>query len=291
MSDNHVFDMTSEEREKRVLHLIADANRIIDAALETHLGTHQLMATCILFSGGNDSTVLAHLFRTRATHAIHCNTTIGIEQTRQFVRDTCKEWGLPLMEEMAPTTYRELVIDQGFPGPGHHYKMYQRLKERGLMQARRKLVSNPRKERVLYLAGRRKAESKRREGIPEHERRGSIIWASPLANWEKLDLNTYRRMFPDVPNNEVSDLLHMSGECLCGAFARPNELEEIRFWFPNVAAEIDALEKEVEEAGHAPERCKWGYRPGERSRVGALCSGCDELTPMETTTVTTEETE
>ena len=269
------------QRERRVLSLIEDANRIIDEALATRLQDHKLMATCILFSGGNDSTVLAHLFRQRATHAIHCNTTIGIEQTRQFVRDTCKEWGLPLMEEIAPTTYRELVIDQGFPGPGHHYKMFQRLKERGLMQARRKLVTNPRKERVLYLAGRRKAESKRREGIPEHERRGSIIWASPLANWEKLDLNTYRNMFPDVPRNEVSDLLHMSGECLCGAFAKPDELEEIRYWFPDVAEEIDALEKEVAAAGHPEEKCKWGYRKGARSKVGMMCSGCEALFEIE----------
>lgn len=276
-----VENLTPAQREKRVLSLIGDANRIIDEALGTHLQDHKLMATCILFSGGNDSTVLAHLFRQRATHAIHCNTTIGVEQTRQFVRDTCKGWGLPLMEEIAPTTYRELVIDQGFPGPGHHYKMYQRLKERGLMQARRKLVTNPRKERVLYLAGRRKAESKRREGIPEHERRGSIIWASPLANWEKLDLNTYRKMFPDVPRNEVSDLLHMSGECLCGAFAKPDELEEIRYWFPDVAEEIDALEKEVAAAGHPEEKCKWGYRKGARSKVGMMCSGCEALFEIE----------
>lgn len=281
MSDFTIESLAPAQREKRVLSLIEDANRIIDEALEAHLQDHKLMATCILFSGGNDSTVLAHLFRQRATHAIHCNTTIGIEQTRQFVRDTCKEWGLPLMEEIAPTTYRELVIDQGFPGPGHHYKMYQRLKERGLMQARRKLVTNPLKERVLYLAGRRKAESKRREGIPEHERRGSIIWASPLANWEKLDLNTYRKMFPDLPRNEVSDLLHMSGECLCGSFAKPDELEEIRYWFPDVAEEIDALEKEVAAAGHPEEKCKWGYRKGARSKVGLMCSGCEALFEIE----------
>lgn len=276
-----IESLTPAQRETRVLSLIEDANRIIDEALETHLQDHQLIATCILFSGGNDSTVLAHLFRQRATHAIHCNTTIGIEQTRQFVRDTCKEWGLPLMEEIAPTTYRELVIDQGFPGPGHHFKMYQRLKERGLRQARRKLVKNPRSQRVLFIAGRRKAESKRREGIPEHEREGSIIWASPLANWEKLDLNTYRKMFPDVPHNEVSDLLHMSGECLCGSFAKPDELEEIRYWFPAVAEEIDALEKEVAAAGHPEEKCKWGYRKGPRSKVGMMCSGCEALFEIE----------
>lgn len=280
-SPEAIAEMTQAERETRVLALIEDGHRIIKEALDTHLDDHQLVGTCILYSGGNDSTTLAHLFKDQATHAIHCNTTIGIEQTRQFVRDVCKNWGLPLMEEVAPITYRELVIEQGFPGPGHHFKMYQRLKERGLRQARGKLVKNPREERVLFLAGRRKAESKRRAGIPEYEREGSIIWASPLANWEKLDLNTYRQMFPDVPRNEVSDLLHMSGECLCGSFAKPGELEEIRYWFPDVAKEIDALEKEVAAAGHPEEKCKWGHRKGVRSKVGMMCSGCEALFEIE----------
>ena len=34
----------------------------------------------------------------RDLNAIHANTTIGIEETRDFVRNTCEEWGLALME-------------------------------------------------------------------------------------------------------------------------------------------------------------------------------------------------
>jgi 3'-phosphoadenosine 5'-phosphosulfate sulfotransferase (PAPS reductase)/FAD synthetase len=59
---------------------------------------------CILFSGGNDSTVLAHMMRHRAQYAIHANTTIGIEATRQFVRDTCAGWELELLERTAPVS-------------------------------------------------------------------------------------------------------------------------------------------------------------------------------------------
>ena len=268
--------MTREQREERVQALILDAHEIVNRAIREHAtGTHRIVGTCVLFSGGNDSTVLAHLMLSRATHAVHCNTTIGIEQTRQFVRDTCKGWGLPLIEEVAPVPYRELVLDQGFPGPAHHFKMYQRLKERGLRQARNKLVSNPRQERVLFLAGRRRAESARRAGIPEAERTGSIIWASPLTRWHKPDMNTYRAMQGDVPRNEVSDLLHMSGECLCGSFAHPGELEEIREWFPEVAAEIEDLQNEVRATGKNANKCTWGARPGKASRVGGLCSSCD----------------
>ncbi|GGM78323.1 hypothetical protein GCM10012275_56220 [Longimycelium tulufanense] len=232
----------------------------------------------MLFSGGNDSTVLTHLMRQRATHAIHANTGIGIEQTRQFVRDTCRAWGLPLIEKRPPTgsRYRDLVLDQGFPGPAHHFKMYQRLKERGLRQARAELVDNGRRQRVVFLAGRRREESRRRQEIPLHEREGSVIWASPLALWTKVDLNTYRRMF-EVPTNPVADLLHMSGECLCGAFAKPGELDEIRFWFPDVAAEIENLAAEARQSGVPPERCRWGWgasRNRRRVRSGPLCQTC-----------------
>jgi 3'-phosphoadenosine 5'-phosphosulfate sulfotransferase (PAPS reductase)/FAD synthetase len=270
------------ENFQRVRSLIRESNEIIDAGIEEHFTSQDraVAATVILYSGGNDSTTLAHLFKGRADYAAHCNTGIGIEQTRQFVRDTCASWGLPLIEVHPPEggRYEDLVIDQGFPGPGHHFKMYQRLKERGLRQIRKQLVKNPRKERVLFLAGRRREESKRRQAIPESDRQGSIVFVSPLVHWTKMDLVTYRKMNPDVPRNEVSDTLHMSGECLCGAFAHAGELEEIRFWFPEVAAHIDELAKKVKAAGHPEKKCVWGWGGGTNtkpSKSGVMCSSCD----------------
>lgn len=270
-----VAALTRPDRELRVRRLIEQAHDLYDEALSVHLDGKELVASCVLYSGGNDSTVLTHLFRGRATHAIHANTTIGIEQTRQFVRDTCEAWGLPLIEKVAPTPYRDLVIERGFPGPAMHFKMYQRLKERCLVAARNDLVDDPYRQRVVFIAGRRRQESKRREAVPIHERKGSVIWSSPLAFWTKLDLTTYRLMAGDVPSNPVSDVLHMSGECLCGAFAHPGELDEIGSWFPEVRAEIEALEREVRAAGHPESLCTWGHGRGRPSEVGPLCSSCD----------------
>lgn len=261
---------------------IEDAERILRDTIDLHLGDrHTLVGKAVLFSGGNDSSTLMDLMVRLgvATHAIHANTTIGIEATRQFVRDRCEALGVPLLEEVPPISYRELVLVDGFPGPAKHFKMYQRLKERGLRQARRKLVTNPRKERVLFIAGRRRAESARRSDIPENERIGSTIWASPIANWSKEDLEEYRQTF-NVPRNTVADALGMSGECLCGAFAEKGELERIGHLHPEVAAEIQELETELLAAGNVPEeRCMWGwgaYRGTEApSKSGPLCSSCD----------------
>ncbi|AXH66031.1 hypothetical protein SEA_PITA2_88 [Mycobacterium phage Pita2] len=97
-----VARLTWSERVRRVEYLIQQADEILASAVHAYGQGHRIVAKCVLFSGGNDSTVLAHLMRKHATHAIHCNTTIGIEETRQFVRDTCQMWGLPLIEEVPP---------------------------------------------------------------------------------------------------------------------------------------------------------------------------------------------
>lgn len=279
-----VASLTSDERRERVHHLIVQSGDIVDMAITEHLGGRKLVGMAVLYSGGNDSTTLAHLFRHEVDWAIHANTTIGIEATRQFVRDTCRAWGLPLIEKYPPHTFRELVLGldmknpkpRGFFGPSMHWLAYTRLKERCLMDARRDLVTNPSKERVLFLAGRRRAESVRRADVPLHERRGSIIWASPLAMWTKLDLNTYRDIHRDVPRNPASDLIHMSGECLCGAFAHPGEREEIRAWFPDVIDEIEAIEAEVKAAGVPEPLCRWGHGEGRAndSSPGLACGNC-----------------
>jgi 3'-phosphoadenosine 5'-phosphosulfate sulfotransferase (PAPS reductase)/FAD synthetase len=269
-------------RVNRLRRLIDDSTQILDRAIQEHItdGGRQLAGSVTMFSGGDDSTILAHLFRTRVDAAAHANTGIGIEDTRQFVRDTCAAWGLRLIEKHPPVSYDELVIDQGFPGPGMHWKMYQRLKERCFRQVRAEFVTSPTRERVVFLAGRRRDESDRRLNIPEAERDGSVVWVSPLVNWTKLDLNTYRALHPEVPRNPASATLHMSGECLCGAFAHEGELDEIGEWYPAVRQRIEALQERVKAAGHAEPKCRWGWGAGYEApthlrRSGPGCNACD----------------
>jgi DNA modification methylase len=79
--------------------------------------------------------------------------------------------------------------------------------------------------------------------------------------------------------NEVADVLHMSGECLCGAFARPGEREEVAFWFPDDFAAIADLEDAVASRDDiAPRRKRWGWGSAcpvkDEGRSGPLCSSC-----------------
>jgi 3'-phosphoadenosine 5'-phosphosulfate sulfotransferase (PAPS reductase)/FAD synthetase len=285
MPEARVMQLDAGLRIERMHELLKEAHQILDEGIDEMVvrEKRKVAGICILYSGGNDSTCMAHMFKERADYAVHANTTIGIEQTRQFVRDTCKNWGLPLLEFFPPkgSTYRDLVLKDGFPGPGMHWKMYQRLKERCLRQAQRRIISNPYQERVVFLAGRRRTESARRTNVPELNRVGSVVWVSPLVNWTKTDLNTYRDWAGDVPRNEVSDLIHMSGECLCGAFAHKGEFEEIEAFFPEVANEIRKLEEEVTAIGlHPPKLCKWGWGTAvdltdADLKSGPLCSSCE----------------
>lgn len=283
-----VARMTKPEREQRVRELLGLAHWTVDRALEKFFVKHSLAAMAVMYSGGNDSTTLAHIFRHRADMAIHANTGIGIEQTRQFVRETCATWGLPLMEKSPKEkdSYRQQVLDVGFPGPGQHFKMFQRLKERCLEQARSEVVKNPYRERILFLGGRRRSESARRSTITTWDRHRSMCYASPLTMWTKLDLNTYRLMAGDVPANQVSDLIHMSGECLCGAFAEKDELDMIAEWFPEIREQIEELEALIAHREDIPEpRRTWGWgayrrdlqamKQQGRFKSGAMCSSCD----------------
>lgn len=293
-----IAGLTRPERVQRVNNLIIQAQEIFKLGIETHRGDKTIKAVAILFSGGNDSTTLAHLFRFHATHAVHANTTIGAEETRQYVRDTCEAWGLPLVEKKPPYTFREIVLGLvktrkgedvwpgGFPGPGAHSFIYQRIKERALDAARYDLgIGNSKTHLGVFVAGRRRLESEKRADIPLHEIDGSVVWVSPIANWSKLDLNTYRLMHEGtddpVPRNWVADLMHMSMECLCGAYAHRGELDEIRLHFPHIAAEIDALAAEVRAAIAAgeldidPAYATWGHGLGKPSGAGRMCSSCD----------------
>lgn len=248
-----------------------------DIVREARIGYEPVACFC-LFSGGHDSTVLAHRCRDEYQALMHIDTGTAVPGVREFVGDYAAWLDKPLIVYESGDAFRKLVMDLGgFPGPAGHGRAYTRLKERQI----RKLVrdfktGHHRNSTVMLLTGKRRAESARRAkttlGIEKH---GGQLYVNPLIDWTAHDMRTYRAEW-ELPESPVAALLHRSGECNCGAFAEPGEREMLRSLYPTwFEQNIAALERDAAAAGIPA--CKWGERPpGEApAETGPLCSSCD----------------
>ena len=253
-----------------------EAIRILRVAKETYRPAR----TFALVSGGHDSTAMLCVARPFIDAAVHINTGIGVPEATGFVRSLCQSLSVELIELVtSPSIYQDIVLGptkKGFPGPAHHYITYHRLKAERLQELQRDY--SQRGQVILFVTGVRENESQRRMlsiGATEHNgprrRLGRCAWANPILHWTSWEMIALRDEY-GIPRSPVADRLHRSGECLCGAFARPNELEEIAFWYPETAAYIRSLEAEARRLGKR--YSVWG--PGGRGvpSPGPLCSDC-----------------
>jgi 3'-phosphoadenosine 5'-phosphosulfate sulfotransferase (PAPS reductase)/FAD synthetase len=250
--------------------------------------THRPVATFCLFSGGNDSTVLAHRCRDHYDELVHIDTGTAVPGVRDFV-ETFADWiGKPLRIMESGDEFRRMVLGVGeerrgpdwrplgFPGPAQHGRCYNRLKERQIERLLREAkAGHPRYARVLHLTGLRRAESARRAQRMPITRKGSSVFANPLIDWTTEQMRAYR-LDHHIPESDVAALIHRSGECNCGSFAAPGEREELQALWPDwFEATIASLEREAEAAGIR--HCRWGARPEKKMAggdAGPLCSDC-----------------
>lgn len=238
---------------------------MIDKAIErirAAVDRFKPVATVALFSGGHDSAtanLVAH--EAGADMTLHIDTGIGVEQTRDYVREICSGRNWNLKEYKAsenvnrkgvfdPQIYADMVRQYGFPGPFMHTKMYNRLKQRQLERFERDIGATPANP-VLYVSGVRMDESKRRMRHITGDKEVGInrdgahrVFCSPIYDFKKRDCLDCMSTC-GLKRNEVVDLIHKSGECLCGAYAEKGELAELKVWFPETAKIIEDLEREV----------------------------------------------
>jgi 3'-phosphoadenosine 5'-phosphosulfate sulfotransferase (PAPS reductase)/FAD synthetase len=257
---------------------------IVAEAIETY----KPVAIFVGFSGGNDSRAVTHWMMNNVPgcQPFHINTGVGIERTRQYVRDTSKAYGWNLTEirakEDCGEDYRKLVLERGFPGPDHHKKMYDRLKGRGVAKlVRDAKVGHRRNAKVLIASGIRHDESLIRMGYGgkeiNREKGSAQVWINPLYWWTKEERDAYNAA-SGMPENPIPKLLGMSGECGCGAYAQPGELAKWKEVDPAFGEQIEALQLEVLMRGFTwawdGRPPKGGFNPNQLTFHMPMCAGC-----------------
>ena len=250
-------------------------HEIIDKAC----ADYSITKVVALFSGGHDSLTATYVASSHPAFigTAHINTGIGVRETREYVYETCRQQGWELFEYHPPEghTYRDIVLKHGFPGPGAHRYAYTSLKERCLRQLTKDFKEH-RLEHIGLVSGVRSEESTRRMAhVDTIQKDGSRVFIAPIHDWSKMKCNEYITK-EGLKRNEVVDMIHMSGECLCGAFARKGEFAHLQFFYPETA-KISDLEDEVAAAGKP---AVWGKPPGQHPKdqqlmdFMPLCVGC-----------------
>jgi len=258
---------------------------------------HRPIRRFCLFSGGNDSGVVAHRCRDGYDTLLFLDTGTALPGVVAHVQETAAWLGKPLeIVRHEGDQFRALVLGLGqdrsrpgwhplgFPGPAQHARAYNVLKQRLIERVLRETKEgHPRSARVAFLTGVRRAESARRRGRVPVNRKGSAVFVNPLIDWSNAEMRDYR-LAHGLPESDVAALVHRSGECNCGSFAAPGEAAMLRSLWPDWFEDrIGNLEREAEAAGI--KYCTWGGRPpgdpGDAEPVGPLCASCENQLALE----------
>lgn len=240
------------------------------------------VAVFAMLSGGDGSLGTTHwcMQNIPGCEVLHINTGIGIERTREFVRETCAAQGWKLTEirakEDCGQDYDEIISEHGFPGPAGHQFMYARLKERCVEKVVRDRKTK-RSDKVMLLTGICRDDSVRRSGYGGREVnfKGAQMWVNPMY-WVGQSFIYHHLREAGLPRNPVAIELGMSGECVCGAFAEKGELAILKRVCPATGARIEELQHRISN------RHPWGWEdrpPAERDTqtiemFQPMCTNC-----------------
>lgn len=229
---------------------IEDFKEILNGAIQKYNPSKVLVG----FTGGSDSLTLLHLMIESGVpfQPFFCNTGIGIHEQWEFIREYCKLLNLSLIEQhVVYKTYKQMVIQNGFPGPAMHTIMYRNLKEKSIRH-----INNYFNKDTIIVSGVRVSESQRRKinvSKPFQVIDG-IRWVSPIMNWDEDDKDEFLED-RQIDKSPVSKCFGMSGECLCGAYAIPGEKQKLKgCGFVRACNQITELERILSEIGFT-----WGW--------------------------------
>jgi 3'-phosphoadenosine 5'-phosphosulfate sulfotransferase (PAPS reductase)/FAD synthetase len=257
------------------------------AIINEAIDTFQPYKVFALFSGGNDSVCSVHI----ASHAkqfdgaVFIDTGIKIQQTLDHARATAERFGWNFQIVQTPESYDKIVKKYGFPGASAHRYMYIMLKERALDRLMRETKTH-RNQSIMLITGVRQHESARRmknvTGAVVKQK--SRVWVAPLWDWTDEVKAAYMAEY-NLPQNPVKPIMHISGDCLCGAYNDKGDLQMLKAFYPQEAERIEKLQTEVMKThpwawDEMPPKWWRDYKNGQRflsDEFLPLCWQCDNL--------------
>ena len=239
---------------------IDDSLRLSKETVDRAITDYSPYAIIVMMSGGHDSLLAYHvakILNAPITHFMHGITGTGILETTDFARKLAERSGLSYLEANAKDNYEQYVLRKGFFGIGHlaHAFSYHLLKRQQFRsEISRNIRQGQRNRNVLLINGARKQESINRKNsmIGPIKKDGSDIWVNIVNDWSAIDRNNFLN---DYEHNPVYDLIHRSGECLCGTMQSWETKKEVSYWFPKWGEWLSELEKRACQRGFC---WKWG---------------------------------
>lgn len=224
----------------------------------------------VLFSGGKDSTCTAYYLanQNKLIGCLFLDTGIGTPDIIPFVKDICETRGWKIEIIRTPRSYETMVQKYGFPKPYSHQMYMIGLKLHALQVFRKQFG------KVDLASGVRKGESKRRfKNVKGVSIINGMKCYAPIADWTDGQVWEYIHK-NNLQISPAYEKLHISGDCLCGAFARREEIQLLRMFYPEVYERIDRLEQLVKGRKNS---ATWGNHGGVTENRGQtmLCAECE----------------
>ena len=267
---------------------------------------HQPVYILILWSGGGDSTAVTDITFawikqdniSTPVKVVSIETFLGHDHWRDYITHHANGFDHQFYSNPNPDWYAQKCLEGGFPyNPrAQHPMLYQRLKERAIYAALRDHKGNNRFNRVLFVSGIRKFESKRQQALQNPiTRMGSAVFVNPLFYWRDQTKTVYL-IERELPTNPFKAETGGSGDCYCiGLYCPASKLRETGA--THLADRLESLEKQVKPI-HG-----WGYSekpdpiqleqkkgqlviPGVELQTPFLCATCHRAKPGQETAVT-----
>jgi len=234
----------------------------------------ELVLCC--FSGGKDSLIATHLaYNEIKKHelkipieVIYVDTTLGLPEVIDYVKETCKffKWKLRILRPKK--SFWELASKWGMPTPKR--KWCRRLLK---LQPMLDYVSNLGIERVCFITGIRRNESKKRNKLPrviKREFKNVISYNfAPILDWSDEEVNKYVKEH-NLPINPIYNVFEFSGDCICVVYISINNLIKLAKYCPNVIEKFRILEEDWKNGKFKGKDYKPFYAQGKKLGVDDL---------------------